>query len=122
MIHVLHFEDDPHVAAAMREAIIDSGMRYTGYMHPGPDPLAIVQSIQPSLVLSDVNMPVMDGITLAKIIKTNPATSALPVVLLTSMDDERYKRQAASIGVDLYLVKGEHVANEIAELIGKLFR
>lgn len=120
MIHVLHFEDDPHVAAAMREAITNVGMQYTGYTHPGPDPIKIVQSVQPSLVLSDINMPVMDGMTLAKLIKTHPATSALPIVLLTSFGGEQYKRQAASIGVDMYLVKGEQTASEIADRIATI--
>lgn len=57
------------------------------------------------LIISDVMMPVMEGTTLCKYIKTNFNTSHLPVILLTAKSTDADRIAAASIGADAYITK-----------------
>ena len=59
----------------------------------------------PSLILSDLMMPVMDGYQLLEALKSNDATRHIPVIMLTARADVRDKLKALRIGVDDYLTK-----------------
>jgi two-component system chemotaxis sensor kinase CheA len=69
------------------------------------------------LVISDVNMPNMDGIELTKAIKTNNATANLPVLLVTSLGDAQDRLRGMEAGADAYIVKTNYDQNEIIETI-----
>jgi len=59
----------------------------------------------PSLILMDISLPGMDGLTATKVLKNNPATAHIPVVALTAhamKDDEARAREA---GCDAYILK-----------------
>ena len=58
-----------------------------------------------SLVLSDVMMPEMNGFELCKAVKTNLATSHIPLILLTALTDERQRMYGISGGADGYIQK-----------------
>lgn len=60
---------------------------------------------KPDLIISDIMMPEMDGITLCKKIKGNIQTSHIPVILLTALSRDEDKAQGIDIGADLYLAK-----------------
>jgi PAS domain S-box-containing protein len=59
----------------------------------------------PSLVLSDVMMPLMDGMELLKRLRADPRTAAVPVILLSARAGEEAKVEALDAGADDYLVK-----------------
>jgi PAS domain S-box-containing protein len=71
----------------------------------GAEALEQIKLKQPSLVLSDVMMPVMDGIELLKAIKSDPDTAMLPVILLTARAGEESRIEGYDTGADDYLVK-----------------
>ena len=71
----------------------------------GHEALSAVAQQQPALVLSDVMMPVMDGIELLHAVKTNPATSRVPVILLSARAGEESRIEGFQTGADDYLVK-----------------
>ena len=60
---------------------------------------------EPDLVLSDVIMPNMDGLTLCKKIRHNPNVSHLPVILLTAKSMEQDRIEGLDVGVDAYMTK-----------------
>ncbi|MBR4898478.1 MAG: response regulator [Prevotella sp.] len=60
---------------------------------------------QPSLIISDVMLPDMDGYEIVKRLKSQPATAALPVIMLTALDDETHQIRAYEAGADDYMVK-----------------
>lgn len=82
----------------------------------GREALQLIKSEQPDLVLSDVMMPVMDGIQLLKAVKEDPATSNLPIILLTARAGEESKIEGFDTGADDYLVK-PFSANELMSRI-----
>lgn len=64
-----------------------------------------VKSLNPDIVVSDIMMPVMDGIELAKIIKSEMQTSHIPIILLTAMGSEEKQIEGYNIGVNDYITK-----------------
>lgn len=82
----------------------------------GMDALDIIIKEKPSLVLSDIMMPVMDGIQLLKEIKNNKETEQIPVILLTARAGEESKIEGFETGADDYLVK-PFSANELLSRI-----
>ncbi|WP_296618249.1 ATP-binding protein [Marivirga sp.] len=71
----------------------------------GMDALGKMKETIPALVLSDIMMPVMDGIGLLKEIKSNKATATIPVIFLTARAGEESKIEGLETGADDYLVK-----------------
>ncbi len=71
----------------------------------GMDALHRIKETVPTLVLSDIMMPVMDGIGLLKEIKSNKATANIPVIFLTARAGEESKIEGWETGADDYLVK-----------------
>ena len=76
------------------------------------------------LVLTDLNMPYMDGIEFLKAMKSNPGTSHIPALMLTTETDEEERQRAISAGADGYLSKpvtSEVVAAKIRQMISEIF-
>jgi two-component system cell cycle response regulator len=71
----------------------------------GEEGLAAAQRETPDLVILDVTMPVMDGVTMLTKLKENAATKAIPVIMLTAESGRDNVLQIAKIGVRDYLVK-----------------
>jgi DNA-binding response OmpR family regulator/nitrogen-specific signal transduction histidine kinase len=71
----------------------------------GKEGLAAVLKHMPDLVISDIMMPEMDGTTLCTKIKTNNATSHIPVILLTAKSREEDQLEGLETGADAYIVK-----------------
>lgn len=58
-----------------------------------------------SLILSDINMPIMDGMTMISQIKENEQLKYLPIVMLTTETKEELKQQGRELGVKAWMVK-----------------
>lgn len=71
----------------------------------GKEALAIILKKTPNLVISDVRMPEMDGLTLCRKIKQNVNINHVPVILLTSKAHEDDNLEGLSIGADAYMTK-----------------
>lgn len=71
----------------------------------GAEALKQIKVRKPSLIVSDVMMPVMDGIALLKEVKSDPETAMLPVILLTARAGEESRIEGYETGADDYLVK-----------------
>ena len=71
----------------------------------GKEALDLVREEDPDLVISDVMMPVMDGLELCSQIKTDIRTSHIPVILLTARVGEQYQREGLENGADDYIAK-----------------
>jgi two-component system, response regulator len=59
----------------------------------------------PKLVLLDIKMPKIDGIEVLRRLKENPATRTIPVVVMTSSNEERDVMESYRLGVNSYIVK-----------------
>lgn len=71
----------------------------------GAEALQVTKEQLPDLIIMDILMPGMDGLTACSQIKNNPATNQIPVLVLTIIDYELNRRFAESLGADGYITK-----------------
>lgn len=71
----------------------------------GAEGLEMTKRYQPDLIISDIMMPVMDGIRFCKEVKSNFTTSHIPVILLTAKSGTDTQIESFNIGADAFLVK-----------------
>ena len=74
----------------------------------GKEGLAVALKEVPDLVICDVMMPVMDGLELTEQLKTNTATSHIPVIMLTAKTLEEHRVEGYEHGADSYITKPFH--------------
>ncbi len=81
--------------------------------------LRLARDRRPDLIVSDVMMPGLNGFELVKALREDPATRAIPVVLLTARGDARDRLAGREGGADAYLTKPFH-ANELTAAVRSL--
>lgn len=114
-------EDD----RALRELVIET-LRFAGYdtlaAADGEMALRVAEEALPDLIVSDINMPHMDGYTLLEMLRTRPQTNTIPVILLTALQDRRSMRQGMVGGADDYLPKPASPADILAAVKTRLHK
>jgi two-component system chemotaxis sensor kinase CheA len=86
----------------------------------GQNALDLLHSRHCDLILSDVQMPRMDGYELTRRIKSETHLQHLPVILLTSLSSPEDKKRGIEAGADAYLIKGELTQELLVETIEQL--
>lgn len=71
----------------------------------GREALALIAQETPSLVISDIVMPEMDGIEFTRLFKSNPKTAHIPLILLTGQLDIKTQMEGLKSGADAYITK-----------------
>jgi two-component system chemotaxis sensor kinase CheA len=86
----------------------------------GEEAWGLLQRRRCAAVVSDVQMPRLDGLGLARRVKGDPRTAQTPVVLVTSLDSPADRAAGLEAGADGYLVKREVERGKLLELIHQL--
>lgn len=94
------------------------GYSVVGAAQDGEQALEMTQEYQPDIIITDISMPVMDGITLIRRLKkeNNPAK----IVVLSCHDDFEYVREAMKLGADEYVLKNLLTEQSMLKLLGEL--
>jgi two-component system, response regulator PdtaR len=99
---VLIAEDEALIRLDLREMLIEEGYDVVGEAGDGETALRLAEQLRPDLVILDIKMPIMDGLTAAE----NIAGSRLaPVVILTAFSQRDLVERARAAGAMAYLVK-----------------
>lgn len=85
----------------------------------GEEALALARKQKPDLVLMDIMMPKIDGYAACSILKADPVTKAIPVVMLTGLDYTLNVKLGQKIGADGYITK-PFSQQELLDMIAKL--
>jgi len=102
--HVLVVDDDPTTTTLVTDALTGAGYTVSSVGN-GQEALRALAMSQPDLVVLDVMMPGMNGLAVLTMIKTQPGTRHLPVVMLTARDRYDDKLWGKLGGADRYLTK-----------------
>jgi len=86
----------------------------------GERALWMLRSEEVDLVVSDVEMPILDGFGLTREIRKDPVLERIPVILVTSLGSEEDKQRGAEAGADAYIVKGDFDQDELLKTVGRL--
>lgn len=86
----------------------------------GEEALEVLGREDIDLVVSDVEMPLVDGFELTRRIRGKRELEQLPVILVTSLGSEEDKSRGAEAGADAYIVKGAFDQDELLKTVGRL--
>lgn len=94
---------------ASTRVLVSGVLRKEGYdvlaAEDGAIGLALIREHKPDLVVSDVQMPNLDGFGVLEAVRANEEISTTPIILLTSLQDRAHMRQGMTTGADDYLTK-----------------
>jgi two-component system chemotaxis response regulator CheY len=125
-------------AAALKTLIVDdqqtmrmlvrSGLQQLGFreLHDaidGESALQVAAATPPDLVISDFNMPKLDGLGLLRAIRAYPPTAKTAFIMLTGQSDKEVVQKAIQLGVNNFLVKPFNIAalrGKIEAVLGPL--
>ena len=105
MIKVFLVEDEIVIRESIHRMIpwAEYGFEFAGEANDGEMALPMIRKAQPDVLITDVKMPFMDGLTLSRLVKKElPDTK---IIIISGYDDFDYARQAISLGVEQYLLK-----------------
>src|SRR3954451_578161 len=104
-VTVLLVDDQPIIGEAVRRMLaceVDIDFHYCR-----DAALAVEEAakVAPTVILQDLVMPNIDGLTLVKIFRDNPATREIPMIVLSSKEEPKIKAEAFALGANDYIVK-----------------
>jgi PAS domain S-box-containing protein len=112
---VLVVEDSPVQAELLRRALAAAGYRVL-VAGDGAAGLALAREQHPDAIVSDINMPLLDGYGLCRALRADPALKATPVILLTMLTDPQDVIRGVNAGADAYLTKPCNMVSLLARL------
>ena len=104
-IMVLLVDDQAMVGEAVRRALMNERHIDFHFCARAEEALRVAEKTQPTVILQDLVMPGVDGLTLVRQYRLNPATRDIPIIVLSSKEDAEIKRDAFAAGVNDYMVK-----------------
>ncbi len=104
-VMVLLVDDQAMVCEAVRRALANQSDNDFHYCADAREALAVANQIKPTVILQDLVMPGVDGLTLVNQFRANPATRETPIIVLSTNENPQVKGQAFAVGANDYLVK-----------------
>src|SRR5438477_259244 len=102
---VLLVDDQAMVCEAVRRALTNQTDIDFHYCADARDAMEIANQIKPTVILQDLVMPGIDGLTLVSQFRANPITKDIPIIVLSTNENPQVKGQAFAMGANDYLVK-----------------
>ncbi|MFO0580319.1 MAG: response regulator [Polyangia bacterium] len=114
--------DDSITTRSLLRSVLEGGGYRVRTAADGEEVLRLLRSESVDLVVSDVQMPRLDGIALVERLRSDARTARLPVVLFSSADSEEDKRRGAASGAAAYLTKGAFERGQLVDVVNNLLR
>jgi two-component system chemotaxis response regulator CheY len=116
MVTALVVEDSP----TMRQLIVFALHRIRGLTvveaDDGVDALRKLSAQKPDIILTDINMPIMDGLKLVKRVRSDEQLKAIPIVIITTEGADEDRQRALALGANAYITKPIQAPQVIAKV------
>lgn len=112
--------EDSITSRMLLKNILESGGYSVETAVDGIDAFSKLRTRTFDLVVSDVDMPRMNGFVLTEKIRTDKKLSEIPVVLVTALDSQRDRERGIDVGADAYIVKASFDQSNLLEVVRKL--
>ena len=118
MIRIVLAEDQRMMLGALGSLLdLEEDMEVVGKATNGEETIELVKKLQPDIVITDIEMPELDGYGLSKKIRTDQRFAHLPVIALTTLAGEEDIARGKASGVNDYQVKLDR--ERLMESIGR---
>jgi putative two-component system response regulator len=101
---VLIVDDSPVITGILEEGLTKEGYQVVTASN-GKRALEKLEKIKPDLIISDLNMPEMDGLSFCAVVHQRPLLAAIPFICMSSQSDRGKMRQALQSGASTYIIK-----------------
>ena len=101
---ILIVEDERDIVDLLRYNLEEAGFE-TDYVRNGADALHSTVEKSPDLILLDLMLPEVDGLIVCRLLKNDPRTKNIPIVMVTAKTEERDRIAGLELGVDDYITK-----------------
>ena len=112
-------DDDPELLSILKRYLENHGFE-TVLAADGVKALAAAATAKPDIIITDVDMPRMDGFELTARIRADSRLSDLPVVLVTALESREEKERGIEVGANAYVIKSGFDQTTLLEIIGRL--
>ena len=102
---VLVVEDEQDIAALIKHALERSGDAQVDVVGSGDTALRAVTDHAPDLVILDLNLPVLSGTEVCRVMRARPSTANVPIIMLTARTSESDRVAGLDLGADDYVTK-----------------
>jgi DNA-binding response OmpR family regulator len=102
---VLVVEDEQDIAALIKHTLERSGDAAVNTVGRGDEALRAVAEMSPDLVILDLNLPVLSGSDVCRLLRQRPATANIPIIMLTARTSEADRVSGLDLGADDYVIK-----------------
>ena len=113
--HILIVDDQRDLAGMIADMLGDAGFA-TRTADNGRDALADIQADRPDLLVLDVNMPGLDGFEVATMLKADPSTATIPIIMVSAQAGRGSRVIGLESGAEDYLSKPVDQAELIAKI------
>ncbi len=101
---ILVIEDSPSVLEMVKDGLVDEG--YDTYTASnGFEALRDLEKIRPDLIITDINMPKVDGLEFCEAIRGRLETRSIPFIFLSSMTDDTTVQKGRKVGAEYFIAK-----------------
>jgi PleD family two-component response regulator len=111
--------DDSITTRTLQKNILENNNFSVTVAVNGKEAWEKLQRVNYAIIITDVNMPVMDGYELTEKIKSHDKYKHIPVVMVTSRDSEEEKKKGLDVGANAYIVKSEFESGALLEVISQ---
>jgi DNA-binding response OmpR family regulator len=102
---VLVVEDENDIAGLVKHTLERSGDAVVEIASSGDQALKLASEQTPDLIVLDLNLPVLGGLEVCRLLRTRPATAKTPIIMLTARTTEGDRVQGLDAGADDYITK-----------------
>lgn len=103
-IKVFLVDDQAMIAEAVRRSLVEEDLDFY-YCQDPTEAIKKAEELGPTIILQDLVMPDIDGLTMVKFYRANPVLSQIPIIVLSTKEEPEIKSKAFEYGANDYLVK-----------------
>ncbi len=115
---VLIVEDEKAISNVLKMKLISEGFNVVEAAN-GDEGLTTALKVHPDIILLDIMLPVMDGVTLLESLRTDKWGTDVPVIILSNLNDASTIQESKKRGVNDYLVKTDWKLDDVVAIIKK---
>ncbi len=121
MKKILFIEDETSLQKAFGTILKDKGYEVISAFD-GESGLKMAEENKPDLILLDLILPKKDGFKILEELRAKQNISAIPVIVLSNLEDKKDIQRCLDLGVHSYLAKANYSLDEVAQKVDELFK